>query len=60
MKVNLTVGRKGTKYKVLYVGDDAGKAIAKMADELDAEKANFEEVAVFRKPLHFRRRKLMA
>jgi hypothetical protein len=60
MRVSLTVGRKGTKYKVLYVGDDAGKAIAKMADELDAEKVSFDEVAVFRKPLHFRRRKLMA
>ena len=55
MKVNLTVGRKGTKYKVLYVGDDAGKAVARMADELEAEKVSFEEVAI-----HFKRRKLMA
>ena len=60
MKVNLTVGRKGVKYKVLYVGDDAGKAVARMADELEAEKVSFDEVAVFRKPFHFKKRKLMA
>ena len=60
MKVNLTVGRKGTKYKGLYVGDDAGKAVAKMASELEADKESFDEVAVFRKPFHFKRRKIMA
>jgi len=60
MKVNLTVGRKGAKYKVLYVGEDADKALAKMADELDAKKVSFDEIAVFKKPLHFRKRKLMA
>ena len=60
MKVNLTVGRKGAKYKVLYVGEDADKALAKLADEMDATKVSFEEVAVFKKPLHFKRRKLMA
>lgn len=60
MKINLTVGRKGGKYKVLYIGADADKALAKMAGEMDAENPAFEEVAVYRKPLHYRKRKLMA
>tara|TARA_R100001530_G_scaffold47187_2_gene35496 strand:+ start:511 stop:693 length:183 start_codon:yes stop_codon:yes gene_type:complete len=60
MKISLTVGRKGAKYKVLYCGEDAGKAVAKMASEVDSEKVSFDEVAVFRKPFHFKRRKLMA
>jgi hypothetical protein len=63
MKCIITIGRKGNKYKCLYVGDDANEAIAKM-DDVKAgteDKAPlYDEVSVFRRPVHFKRRKLLA
>ena len=60
MKVNLAVGRKGAKYKVLYVGEDADAALSAMAKAMDDDKPKFEEGAFYKRPLHYRKRKLMA
>lgn len=63
MKCIITIGRKGNKYKTLYVGEDANEAIAKMDDVKagsEDKPAVYDEVCVFRRPVHFKRRKLLA
>ena len=60
MKLNLAVGRKGARFKVLYCGEDADMGLSAMAEALDDDKPKFVDVAVYKRPLHYRRRKLMA
>ena len=47
MKLNIAVGRKADKFKVLYVGGDADKALEAMTEAAEAEKPKFEEVTVY-------------
>lgn len=63
MKCIITIGRKGNKYKALYVGENADEAIAKMDEQkagTDEKPAGYDEICVFRRPVHFKRRKLLA
>jgi hypothetical protein len=60
MKLNIAVGRKADKFKVLYVGGDADKALEAMAEAADTTKPKYDEVTVYKSPLHYRRRKLSA
>ena len=60
MKVSIAVGRKDDKFKVLYCGGDAGKAIEAMTKEAKADKPKFDEVTVYRSPTYYRRRKISA
>ena len=60
MKLNIAVGRKADKFKVLYVGGDANKALEAMTEAAEADKPKFEEVTVYKSPLHFKRRKISA
>ena len=63
MKCVITIGRKGNKYKALYVGESATDAIAKMQEQkagTDEKAASYDEIGVFRRPVHFKRRKLLA
>ena len=62
MKVSIAIGRKGNKFKCLYVGDNATDAIAKMDEQkagTDDKPAGYDEICVFRRPIHFKRRKLL-
>tara|TARA_Y100000361_G_C10963916_1_gene240271 strand:+ start:397 stop:582 length:186 start_codon:yes stop_codon:yes gene_type:complete len=60
MKVSIAVGRKDDKFKVLYCGGDAGKALEAMTKEAEADKPKFDEVTVYKSPLYYRRRKISA
>jgi len=60
MKVSIAVGRKGDKFKVLYCGGDAGKALEAMTKETKADKPKYDEVTVYRSPMYYRRRKISA
>jgi|TARA_R110002096_G_scaffold270240_2_gene464134 hypothetical protein len=60
MKLSMTLGRKGDKFKTLYAGGDAGAAVAAMAAEVKAEKQRFDEVLLYKAPLPFKRRRLTA
>tara|TARA_R100000808_G_C2068943_1_gene97252 strand:+ start:466 stop:648 length:183 start_codon:yes stop_codon:yes gene_type:complete len=60
MKLNIAVGRKADKFKVLYVGNSADKALEAMTEAANADKPKFEEVTVYKSPLHYRRRKISA
>ena len=60
MKVNIAVGRKADKFKVLYVGGDADKALEAMTKEAETDKPKFDEVSVYKSPLYYRRRKISA
>ena len=42
MKLNIAVGRKADKFKVLYVGGDADKALEAMTEAAKADKPKFE------------------
>ena len=62
MKVSIAIGRKGNKYKCLYVGENADEAISKMEEQnkgTDEKPAGYDEICVFRRPAHFKRRKLL-
>jgi len=62
MKCIVTIGRKGNKYKTLYVGENADEAIAKMDEQkagTDEKPAGYDEICVFRRPVHFKRRRLL-
>ena len=50
MKLNIAVGRKADKFKVLYVGGDADKALEAMTEAAEADKPKFEEVTVYKSP----------
>jgi hypothetical protein len=56
----MTVGRKGAKFKTIYVGGDASEAVAAMDAEVCAEKKRFDEVLLYRAPMPFSRRRLTA
>lgn len=60
MKLSMTVGRKGAKFKTIYVGGDASEAVAAMDAEVCAEKKRFDEVLLYRAPMPFSRRRLTA
>lgn len=60
MKLSATIGRSGDKLKLIYLGDDAGKAVDAMEKEQAKAKPAFDEVVVLRNPAHFRRRKIVA
>ena len=63
MKCIITIGRKGNKYKALYVGESATDEIAKLQDQkagTDEKAASYDEICVFRRPIHFKRRRLLA
>lgn len=60
MKVNIALARKGEKFKTLYVGNDADKALEAMQAEADSDKSKFDEVVLYKSPLYHRRRKISA
>jgi len=62
MNVSIAIGRKGKKFKCLYVGENATDAIAKMDEQqagTDDKPAGYDEICVFRRPIHFKRRRLL-
>lgn len=62
MKVSIAIGRKGNKYKCLYVGEKASEAIAKMEEQAqgtEEKPAGYDEICVFRRPIHFKKRQIL-
>tara|TARA_Y100001973_G_C5008948_1_gene237406 strand:+ start:421 stop:603 length:183 start_codon:yes stop_codon:yes gene_type:complete len=60
MKLSFVVGRKGQKFKALYVGTTASEASEAMDAALANQKSKFDEVAIYKSPMPFSRRRISA
>tara|TARA_R110001583_G_scaffold45311_3_gene142844 strand:+ start:3754 stop:3996 length:243 start_codon:yes stop_codon:yes gene_type:complete len=60
MKLAMTIGRKGDKFKTLYLGQSTSEALDASDKETQKARPSFDEVMVLKNPAHYRRRKIMA
>jgi len=60
MKLAMTIGRKGDKFKTLYLGQSTSDAIEASDKETEKVKPSFDEIMILKNPAHYRRRKIMA